>query len=195
MQVGGVIYSDSADKAARFILNCNQRGIPLVFLQDVTGFMVGTRAEQGGIIKDGAKLVNAVANSVVPKFTVIIGNSYGAGNYAMCGKAYDPRLIYAWPSAQIAVMGGAQAAKTLLTIKVAQLERSGEKLTTEQQKTLLADIQKRYDSTTTPVYAASRLWVDGIIAPTETRTMISRGIAVASHQGSLPELRTGVFQV
>jgi acetyl-CoA carboxylase carboxyltransferase component len=195
MQVGGVIYSDSADKAARFILNCNQRGIPLVFLQDVTGFMVGTRAEQGGIIKDGAKLVNAVANSVVPKFTVIIGNSYGAGNYAMCGKAYDPRLIYAWPTAQIAVMGGAQAAKTLLTIKVAQLERSGEKLTTEQQKTLLADIQKRYDSTTTPVYAASRLWVDGIIAPTETRTMISRGIAVASHQGSLPELRTGVFQV
>jgi acetyl-CoA carboxylase carboxyltransferase component len=157
--------------------------------------MVGTRAEQGGIIKDGAKLVNAVANSVVPKFTVIIGNSYGAGNYAMCGKAYDPRLIYAWPTAQIAVMGGAQAAKTLLTIKVAQLERSGEKLTPEQQNTLLADIQKRYDSTTTPVYAASRLWVDGIIAPTETRTMISRGIAVASHQGSLPELRTGVFQV
>lgn len=195
MQVGGVIYSDSADKAARFILNCNQRGIPLVFLQDVTGFMVGTRAEQGGIIKDGAKLVNAVANSVVPKFTVIIGNSYGAGNYAMCGKAYDPRLIYAWPTAQIAVMGGAQAAKTLLTIKVAQLERSGEKLTPEQQKTMLADIQKRYDSTTTPVYAASRLWVDGIIAPTETRQMISRGIAVASHQGSLPELRTGVFQV
>jgi acetyl-CoA carboxylase carboxyltransferase component len=195
MQVGGVIYSDSADKAARFILNCNQRGIPLVFLQDVTGFMVGTRAEQGGIIKDGAKLVNAVANSVVPKFTVIIGNSYGAGNYAMCGKAYDPRLIYAWPTAQIAVMGGAQAAKTLLTIKVAQLERSGEKLTPEQQNTLLADIQKRYDSTTTPVYAASRLWVDGIIAPTETRTMISCGIAVASHQGSLPELRTGVFQV
>ncbi|MFM8772034.1 MAG: acyl-CoA carboxylase subunit beta [Candidatus Kapaibacterium sp.] len=195
MQVGGVIYSDSADKAARFILNCNQRGIPLVFLQDVTGFMVGTRAEQGGIIKDGAKLVNAVANSVVPKFTVIMGNSYGAGNYAMCGKAYDPRLIYAWPTAQIAVMGGAQAAKTLLTIKIAQLEKSGEKLSPEQQKTMLSDIQKRYESTTTPVYAASRLWVDGIIAPTETRAMISRGIAVASHQGSLPELRTGVFQV
>lgn len=195
MQVGGVIYSDSADKAARFILNCNQRGIPLVFLQDVTGFMVGTRSEQGGIIKDGAKLVNAVANSIVPKFTIIIGNSYGAGNYAMCGKAYDPRLIYAWPTAQIAVMGGSQAAKTLLTIKLAQLERSGEKLTAEQQKAMLADIQKRYDSTTTPVYAASRLWVDGIIAPTETRQMISRGIAVASHQGSLPELRTGVFQV
>ncbi|MBU3679031.1 MAG: acyl-CoA carboxylase subunit beta [Candidatus Kapabacteria bacterium] len=195
MQVGGVIYSDSADKAARFILNCNQRGIPLVFLQDVTGFMVGTRAEQGGIIKDGAKLVNAVANSIVPKFTVIMGNSYGAGNYAMCGKAYDPRLIYAWPTAQIAVMGGAQAAKTLLTIKIAQLEKSGEKLTAEQQKTMLNDIQKRYESTTTPVYAASRLWVDGIIAPTETRAMVSRGIAVASHQGSLPELRTGVFQV
>ncbi len=195
MQVGGVIYSDSADKAARFILNCNQRGIPLVFLQDVTGFMVGTRAEQGGIIKDGAKLVNAVANSVVPKFTVIMGNSYGAGNYAMCGKAYDPRLIYAWPTAQIAVMGGAQAAKTLLTIKIAQLEKSGEKLTPEQQKAMLSDIQKHYDATTTPVYAASRLWVDGIIAPTDTRAMISRGIAVASHQGSLPELRTGVFQV
>ncbi|MFN4907585.1 MAG: acyl-CoA carboxylase subunit beta [Bacteroidota bacterium] len=195
MQVGGVIYSDSADKAARFILNCNQRGIPLVFLQDVTGFMVGSRAEQGGIIKDGAKLVNAVANSVVPKFTVIIGNSYGAGNYAMCGKAYDPRLIYAWPTAQIAVMGGAQAAKTLLTIKVAQLQKSGEKLTAEQEKSMLSDIQKRYDATTTPVYAASRLWVDGIIAPTETRMMISRGIAVASHQGTLPELRTGVFQV
>ncbi len=195
MQVGGVIYSDSADKAARFILNCNQRGIPLVFLQDVTGFMVGTRAEQGGIIKDGAKLVNAVANSVVPKFTVIIGNSYGAGNYAMCGKAYDPRLIYAWPTAQIAVMGGSQAARTLLTIKVAQLEKSGEKLTPEQEKSMLSDIQKRYDATTTPVYAASRLWVDGIIAPTETRMMISRGIAVASHQGSLAELKTGVFQV
>ena len=195
MQVGGVIYSDSADKAARFILNCNQRGIPLVFLQDVTGFMVGTRAEQGGIIKDGAKLVNAVANSVVPKFTIIIGNSYGAGNYAMCGKAYDPRLIYAWPTAQIAVMGGAQAAKTLLTIKIAQLEKQGEQLTPEKQQQLLNEIQKRYDATTTPVYAASKLWVDGIIAPTETRAMISRGIAVASHQGSLAELRTGVFQV
>jgi 3-methylcrotonyl-CoA carboxylase beta subunit len=195
MQVGGVIYSDSADKAARFILNCNQRGIPLVFLQDVTGFMVGTRAEQGGIIKDGAKLVNAVANSVVPKFTIIIGNSYGAGNYAMCGKAYDPRLIYAWPTAQIAVMGGAQAAKTLLTIKIAQLEKQGEQLTPEKQQQLLNEIQKRYDATTTPVYAASRLWVDGIIAPTDTRAMISRGIAVASHQGSLAELRTGVFQV
>lgn len=195
MQVGGVIYSDSADKAARFILNCNQRGIPLVFLQDVTGFMVGTRSEQGGIIKDGAKMVNAVANSVVPKFTIIMGNSYGAGNYAMCGKAYDPRFIYAWPTAQIAVMGGAQAAKTLLTIKIAQLEKQGESISEDRQKEMLAEIQKRYDDTTTPMHAASRLWVDGIIAPTETRAVISRGIAVASHQGSLPEFKTGVFQV
>lgn len=195
MQVGGVIYSDSADKSARFILNCNQRGIPLVFLQDVTGFMVGTRSEQGGIIKDGAKMVNAVANSVVPKFTIIMGNSYGAGNYAMCGKAYDPRLIYAWPTAQIAVMGGAQAAKTLLTIKVAQLEKQGESLSETDQQQLLADIQKTYDQTTTPIYAASRLWVDGIIAPTETRAVISRGIAMASHVPHIPELRSGVFQV
>lgn len=195
MQVGGVIYSDSADKAARFILNCNQRGIPLVFLQDVTGFMVGTRSEQGGIIKDGAKMVNAVANSVVPKFTIIMGNSYGAGNYAMCGKAYDPRLIYAWPTAQIAVMGGAQAAKTLLTIKVAQLEKQGESLSDADQQRLLADIQQSYDSTTTPVYAASRLWVDGIIAPTDTRAVISRGIAAASHVKEIPEPRNGVFQV
>ncbi|MGA0045746.1 MAG: acyl-CoA carboxylase subunit beta [Candidatus Kapaibacteriota bacterium] len=195
MQVGGVIYSDSADKAARFILNCNQRGIPLVFLQDVTGFMVGTRSEQGGIIKDGAKMVNAVANSVVPKFTIIMGNSYGAGNYAMCGKAYDPRLIYAWPTAQIAVMGGAQAAKTLLTIKVAQLEKQGETLSEADQQQLLADIQRSYDSTTTPIYAASRLWVDGIIAPTDTRSVISRGIAVASHVKEIAEPRNGVFQV
>ncbi|MBU3742376.1 MAG: acyl-CoA carboxylase subunit beta [Candidatus Kapabacteria bacterium] len=195
VQVGGVIYSDSADKAARFILNCNQRGIPLVFLQDVTGFMVGTRAEQGGIIKDGAKLVNAVANSVVPKFTIIIGNSYGAGNYAMCGKAYDPRLIYAWPTAQIAVMGGSQAAKTLLTIKVASLEKNGQQLGEAEQQALLKDIQARYEATTTPTYAAARLWVDGIIAPTDTRAVISRGIAMANHQPSLPELKTGVFQV
>ena len=195
VQVGGVIYSDSADKAARFILNCNQRGIPLVFLQDVTGFMVGTRAEQGGIIKDGAKLVNAVANSVVPKFTIIIGNSYGAGNYAMCGKAYDPRLIYAWPTAQIAVMGGSQAAKTLLTIKVASLEKTGQQLGEAEQQALLKDIQARYEATTTPTYAAARLWVDGIIAPTDTRAVISRGIAMANHQASLPELKTGVFQV
>ncbi len=196
MQVGGVIYSDSADKAARFILNCNQRGIPLVFLQDVTGFMVGTRSEQGGIIKDGAKLVNAVSNSVVPKFTVILGNSYGAGNYAMCGKAYDPRLIYAWPMAQIAVMGGSQASKTMLTIRVAALEKQqGTPLTKEQQDAMLKEIQSHYDITTTPLYAASRLWVDGVLAPTHTREMISRGIAVASHQHSIPELKTGVFQV
>ncbi len=195
MQVGGVIYSDSSDKAARFILNCNQRGIPLVFLQDVTGFMVGTRAEQGGIIKDGAKLVNAVANSIVPKFTFILGNSYGAGNYAMCGKAFDPRLIYAWPTAQIAVMGGNQAAKTVLTIKVAALEKQGEVLTEEKQQELLKEVQAKYEATTKPLYAASRLWVDGIIEPTQTRAVISRGIAVASHQKALPELKTGVFQV
>lgn len=195
MQVGGVIYSDSADKAARFIMNCNQREIPLVFLQDVTGFMVGTRAEQGGIIKDGAKLVNAVANSVVPKFTVIMGNSYGAGNYAMCGKAYDPRLIYAWPTAQIAVMGGSQAANTLLSIKVRALEKKGETISEEKQKVLLDEIKNKYYDTTTPLHAASQLWVDGIIAPTETRAMISRGIQVASHEGPLPKPSNGVFQV
>ncbi len=195
MQVGGVIYSDSADKAARFILNCNQRRIPLVFLQDVTGFMVGTRAEQGGIIKDGAKLVNAVANSVVPKFTIILGNSYGAGNYAMCGKAYDPRFIYAWPTAQIAVMGGAQASKTLLTIRLAALEKQGQQLDEAGRKAMLDEIQKKYDETTTPIHAASRLWVDGIIAPTDTRAVISRGIAVASHNDDLPDMKNGVFQV
>lgn len=195
MQVGGVIYSDSADKAARFIMNCNQRGIPLVFLQDVTGFMVGTRAEQGGIIKDGAKLVNAVANSVVPKFTIIMGNSYGAGNYAMCGKAYDPRLIYSWPTSHIAVMGGSQAAKTLLTIKVATLEKTGETLTDVQKQTMLRDIQKKYDDTTTPYYAAARMWVDGIIMPSQTRDVISRGIAVASHNDEIPAFNTGVLQV
>ncbi|MDZ4746630.1 MAG: acyl-CoA carboxylase subunit beta [bacterium] len=195
MQVGGVIYSDSADKAARFIMNCNQRRIPLVFLQDVTGFMVGTRAEQGGIIKDGAKMVNAVANSVVPKFTIIMGNSYGAGNYAMCGKAYDPRLIYSWPTSHIAVMGGGQAAKTLLTIKVATLEKTGEALTDDQKKTMLREIQKKYDDTTTPTYAAARLWVDGIILPTQTRDVISRGIAVASHNDEIADFKTGVLQV
>lgn len=195
MQVGGVIYSDSADKAARFILNCNQRNIPLVFLQDVTGFMVGTRAEQGGIIKDGAKLVNAVANSVVPKFTIIMGNSYGAGNYAMCGKAYDPRLIYAWPTANIAVMGGNQAAKTLLTIKVASLEKEGQTLSAEKQQQLLDEIRSHYDATTTPIYAAARLWVDGIIDPCDTRNVISRGIAMASHNPNIEEFKTGVFQV
>jgi 3-methylcrotonyl-CoA carboxylase beta subunit len=195
MQVGGVIYSDSADKAARFILNCNQRGIPLVFLQDVTGFMVGTRAEQGGIIKDGAKLVNAVANSVVPKFTIIIGNSYGAGNYAMCGKAYDPRLIYAWPTAQIAVMGANQAAKTLATITMASMEKQGTTFTEADEQHLLATIRAKYDATTTPYYAAARLWVDGIINPCDTRQVISRGIAVANHQPSIPTPTNGVFQV
>lgn len=194
MHVGGVIYSDSADKAARFIMNCNQRLIPLVFLQDVTGFMVGTRAEQGGIIKDGAKLVNAVSNSVVPKFTFIIGNSYGAGNYAMCGKAYDPRLIYAYPSAQIAVMGGAQASKTLLTIRLASLEREGKKITEDEQKKMLAEIQAKYDATTTPYYAASRLWVDGIISPLDTRRIVSMGLAVASHNENIPTWNPGVLQ-
>ncbi len=195
MQVGGVIYSDSADKAARFIMNCNQRNIPLVFLQDVTGFMVGTRAEQGGIIKDGAKMVNAVSNSTVPKFTFIVGNSYGAGNYAMCGKAYDPRLIYAWPSANIAVMGGAQASKTLLTIKLAQLEKEGKTIGDEEQKGMLKEIQDRYDEQTNPLYAAARLWVDGIVDPRETRRIISRGLAMASHNKEIPRFNPGVMQV
>ena len=195
MQVGGVIYSDSADKAARFIMNCNQRGIPLVFFQDVTGFMVGTRAEQGGIIKDGAKMVNAVANSVVPKLTFIIGNSYGAGNYAMCGKAYDPRFIFAYPTAQIAVMGGAQASKTLLTIKIASLEKEGKSLTEVEKKDLLAEIQERYDKQTSPYYAASRLWVDGIVDPRDTRAIISRALQCASHNSTIPEWKSGVVQV
>ncbi len=194
IQVGGVIYSDSADKAARFIMNCNQRNIPLVFLQDVTGFMVGTRAEQGGIIKDGAKMVNAVSNSTVPKFTFIIGNSYGAGNYAMCGKAYDPRFIFAWPGAKIAVMGGAQASKTLLTIRTASLKKQGKSMTDEEQNAMLAEIQERYDSQTTPTYAAARLWVDGIIAPPDTRAIISRGIACASHNDAVPPFNAGVLQ-
>lgn len=194
MQVGGVIYSDSADKAARFIMNCNQRLIPLVFLQDVTGFMVGTRAEQGGIIKDGAKMVNAVANSVVPKFTFIIGNSYGAGNYAMCGKAYDPRMIFAWPSAQIAVMSGTSAAKTLLTIKLAALEKEGKHLSEAEQAALLAEIQDKYNEQTTPHYAAARLWVDGIVSPLDTRRIISTGIACAAHNDELPEWKSGVVQ-
>jgi len=195
MQIGGVIYSDSADKAARFIMNCNQRHIPLLFIQDVTGFMVGTRAEQGGIIKDGAKMVNAVANSTVPKFTVIAGNSYGAGNYAMCGKAYDPRLIVAWPTANIAVMGGAQASKTLLTIKMAQLEKEGKTIGEAEQREMLAEIQQRYDSQTHPLYAASRLWVDAIIDPRETRSWVSRGIAMASHNREIPRFNPGVIQV
>ena len=195
MQVGGVIYSDSAEKAARFILNCNQKKIPLVFFQDVTGFMVGSRSEHGGIIKDGAKMVNAVANSVVPKFTIITGNSYGAGNYAMCGKSYDPRLIYGWHSAQIAVMGGKQASETLLAIKVQAMEKGGTHISAEQQKQLLDEIQTRYESELDPKYAAARLWVDGIIDPLETREIISRGIAMANCNPNIAEFKTGVLQV
>lgn len=195
MQLGGVIYNDSADKAARFIMNCNQKRIPLVFLQDVTGFMVGSRSEHTGIIKDGAKLVNAVANSVVPKITIIVGNSYGAGNYAMCGKAYDPRFIYAWPTAKIAVMGGEQAAKTMLQIQVATLKKKGKEITEEDEKNLLNELIQRYDSQTTAYYAAARLWVDGIIDPEETRKYISEGIAAADHNPDIPEFKTGVFQV
>lgn len=195
MQMGGVIYNDSADKAARFILNCNQKKIPLVFLQDVTGFMVGSRSEHAGIIKDGAKLVNAVANSVVPKITIIIGNSYGAGNYAMCGKAYNPRFIWAWPSAKIAVMGGEQAAKTLLQIQVAALKSKGETITPEDEARLLQEIQSKYERQTTPYYAAARLWVDGIIDPVATRTVIAEGIAAATHNPHLDDFKTGVFQV
>lgn len=195
LQIGGVIYSDSADKAARFIMNCNQRNIPLVFMQDVTGFMVGTRAEQGGIIKDGAKMVNAVANSTVPKFTFIVGNSYGAGNYAMCGKAYDPRLIHAWPSACIAVMGGAQASRTLLTIRIAGMVKEGKTIPEAEQQEMLREIQERYDSQTHPLYAAARLWVDGIIDPADTRRTISHGIAMASHNHSIPRFNPGVLQV
>lgn len=194
MQFGGVIYSDSADKAARFIMNCNQKKIPLVFLQDVTGFMVGSRSEQGGIIKDGAKMVNAVANSVVPKFTIILGNSYGAGNYAMCGKAYDPRLIYAWPSAKIAVMGGSQAAKTLLQIQEASLKAKGETITLEKEAELLKEITDKYNRQTTPYYAASRLWVDGIIDPLETRKVISMGIEAANQSPIKKQFNVGVIQ-
>ena len=194
MQFGGVIYSDSADKAARFIMNCNQKKIPLVFLQDVTGFMVGSRSEQGGIIKDGAKMVNVVANSVVPKFTIVIGNSYGAGNYAMCGKAYDPRLIYAWPSAKIAVMGGSQAAKVLLQIQEASLKSKGEEITKEMEDKLLKEITDRYNSQTTPYYAASRLWIDGIIDPLETRKVISMGIEAANQSPIEKQFNVGILQ-
>ncbi len=194
MQFGGVIYSDSADKASRFIMNCNQKKIPLVFLQDVTGFMVGSRSEQGGIIKDGAKMVNAVANSVVPKFTIVIGNSYGAGNYAMCGKAYDPRLIYAWPTAKIAVMGGAQAGKVLLQIQEASLKAKGETITPEKEAQLLKEITDRYDSQTTPYYAASRLWVDGIIDPLQTRKVISMGIEAANQSPIKKAFNVGIIQ-
>lgn len=194
MQFGGVIYSDSADKATRFIMNCNQKKIPLVFLQDVTGFMVGSRSEQGGIIKDGAKMVNAVANSVVPKFTIVIGNSYGAGNYAMCGKAYDPRLIYAWPSAKIAVMGGAQAAKVLVQMQSAGLKAKGELVDEVKEQELLKQTTDRYNSQTTPYYAAARLWVDGIIDPLETRKVISMGIEAANHAPIEKAFNVGVIQ-
>ncbi len=194
MQMGGVIYSDSADKAARFIMNCNQRKIPILFLQDVTGFMVGSKAEHGGIIKDGAKLVNAVANSIVPKFTVIIGNSYGAGNYAMCGKAYDPRLILAWPCAQIAVMSGLSAAKTLLQIKVAGLKDQGLDITPEEEEKQLAEITERYSSQSSPYYAAARLWIDGVIDPIDTRKAISMGIEAANHAPSQEKFSLGVIQ-
>jgi 3-methylcrotonyl-CoA carboxylase beta subunit len=194
MQMGGVIYSDSADKAARFIMNCNQKKIPLVFLQDVSGFMVGSKAEHGGIIKDGAKMVNAMANSVVPKFTVVIGNSYGAGNYAMCGKAYDPRLIFAWPTAQIAVMSGAAAANTLLQIQVASLKAKGEEITPEARQELLDRIMARYQEQLSPYYAAARLWVDGIIDPLETRQVISKGIEAANHAPIQRPFNVGVIQ-
>jgi 3-methylcrotonyl-CoA carboxylase beta subunit len=194
MQFGGVIYSDSADKATRFIMNCNQKKIPLVFLQDVTGFMVGSQSEKGGIIKDGAKMVNAVANSVVPKFTIIIGNSYGAGNYAMCGKAYDPRLIYAWPSAKIAVMGGSQAAKTLLQIQAVGLKARGEEVDEQKEAELLKQITDSYNEQTTPYYAAARLWVDGVIDPLDTRKVISMGIEAANHSPIERAFNPGVIQ-
>jgi acetyl-CoA carboxylase carboxyltransferase component len=195
MQLGGVIYNDSADKAARFIMNCNQKKIPLVFLQDVTGFMVGSRSEHSGIIKDGAKLVNAVANSVVPKITIITGNSYGAGNYAMCGKAYDPRFIYAWPGAKVAVMGGEQAAKTMLQIQVGAMKAKGQEVSPEEEQSILSKITDKYLKQTKAQYAAARLWVDAIIDPAETRRVISEGINAANHNPHIEEFKTGVFQV
>lgn len=194
MQIGGVIYSDSADKATRFIANCNQKKIPLVFLQDVTGFMVGSKSEHGGIIKDGAKMVNAVSNSVVPKFTVVMGNSYGAGNYAMCGKAYDPRLIVAWPWAKLAVMGGSQAAKVLLQIEKASIKTDGEEFTPEDEKALLDKITKRYDKQTSAYYAASRIWTDAVIDPSDTRKVISMGIEAANHAPIEKPFNLGVIQ-
>ena len=194
MQFGGVIYSDSASKASRFIMNCNQKKIPLVFFQDVSGFMVGSRSEHGGIIKDGAKMVNAMANSVVPKFTVVMGNSYGAGNYAMCGKAYDPRLIVGWPTAEIAVMGGEQAAKVLLQIELASLKSKGEEISKEKEKELFNNIKKRYDDQIKPYYAASRLWIDAIIDPKDTRKWISMGIEAANKNPEIMEYKTGVMQ-
>lgn len=195
MQFGGVIYSDSADKASRFIMNCNQKNIPLVFLTDVSGFMVGSKSEHAGIIKDGAKMVNAMANSVVPKFSIIMGNSYGAGNYAMCGKAYDPRLIVAWPTAEIAVMSGAAAAKTLVQIEIASLQAKGEEITKEKEDALYNKIKDRYDSQISPYYAASRLWVDAIIDPKETRKVISMGIEMANHKKAEKAYNVGVIQV
>lgn len=195
MQFGGVIYSDSADKATRFIANCNQKKIPLVFLQDVTGFMVGSKSEHGGIIKDGAKMVNAVSNSVVPKFTVVVGNSYGAGNYAMCGKAYDPRLIFAWPSAELAVMGGAQAAKVLLQIEASARKSKGEELNPEQEQQLYDQIKAKYDKQVSPYYAASRIWTDAIIDPLDTRKWISMGIQAADHAPIEKPFNLGVIQV
>jgi len=195
MQFGGVIYNDSADKATRFIANCNQKKIPLVFLQDVTGFMVGSKSEHGGIIKDGAKMVNAVSNSVVPKFTIIIGNSYGAGNYAMCGKAYDPRLIVAWPSAELAVMSGNSAAKVLLQIETASLKKKGEKITPEKEAELFNKIKDRYDNQVSPYYAAARLWTDAIIDPLDTRTWISMGIEAANHAPIEKQFNLGIIQV
>ena len=194
MQFGGVIYSDSASKASRFIMNCNQKKIPLVFFQDVSGFMVGSRSEHGGIIKDGAKMVNAMANSVVPKFTIIMGNSYGAGNYAMCGKAYDPRLIVGWPTAEIAVMGGEQAAKVLLQIELSSLKSKGEKISKEKEKELFSAIKKKYDAQIKPYYAASRLWLDAIIDPKDTRKWISLGIEAANNNPIIEDYKTGVLQ-
>jgi acetyl-CoA carboxylase carboxyltransferase component len=194
MQFGGVIYSDSADKATRFIANCSQKKIPLVFVQDVTGFMVGSKSEHGGIIKDGAKMVNAVSNSVVPKFTVIIGNSYGAGNYAMCGKAYDPRLIFAWPSAELAVMSGSSAAKVLLSIETSRLKAKGEKITEEKEKELYDKIKNDYDTQTSPYYAAARLWTDAVIEPLDTRKWISNGIEIANHSPITKDFNLGVIQ-
>ena len=194
MQFGGVIYSDSADKAARFVMICNQKKIPLVFLQDVSGFMVGSRSEHGGIIKDGAKLVNAMSNSVVPKFTIVMGNSYGAGNYAMCGKAYDPRLIVGWPTAEIAVMGGAQAAKVLLQIEMASLKSKGEEISKEKEQELFNRIKKKYDDQTSPYYAAARLWVDAIIDPVQTRKWISIGIAASDQNEDIKSYKVGVIQ-
>jgi acetyl-CoA carboxylase carboxyltransferase component len=195
MQMGGVIYNDSADKSARFIMNCNQKRIPLLFLQDVTGFMVGSRSEHSGIIKDGAKMVNAVANSVVPKITIIVGNSYGAGNYAMCGKAYDPRFIYAWPTAKIAVMGGDQAAKTLLQIQVAGMKAKGKEVSKQEEDKLLNEIKERYEKQTSPYYAAARLWVDAIIDPLQTRYLVSESIRAANNNADIPDFKSGVMQV